>query len=370
MDIAISFDMTGSMTPCMYQLRCEINKLITNLSSNITDLNIGIITHGDYDSPSYLTEYIDLTPNINDTKNFIMTVRDATGNAFNDGEAYEEALHLANLLKWRSTAIKILIVIGDDIPHEKTSNINRNKIDWREELAKLNEKQVKIFGVQCPTLDCNRSKFFYEELNRISLEGVIIKMNQFSYIVDIILALTFTCYNKESGEQYEQELIDGKKYNRNMEEVFNTLLKREDKKVMVGKHTTTTTTTTTNPITLAAANLIPVNPGRFQVLTVINNTRIKDFVNQTGATFKVGRGFYELMKKETISHKKEVVLQQITSGDFFTGKDARLLLGLPETATVDIKANTIPTGYTAFVQSTSANRKLIGGTKFLYDIMV
>ncbi|CDN15770.1 Conserved domain protein [Richelia intracellularis] len=43
------------------------------------------------------------------------------------------------------------------------------------------------------------------------------------------------------------------------------------------------------------------------------------------------------------------------------------MLGLPEGSTVRIKPNNSEK-YVVFVQSTSANRKLIGGTRFLYEV--
>jgi hypothetical protein len=55
------------------------------------------------------------------------------------------------------------------------------------------------------------------------------------------------------------------------------------------------------------------------VLHVESKCSIKDFVQRNSLLFKVGRGFYEFTKPETISHKKEVVLLDKTTGDMFTG---------------------------------------------------
>jgi hypothetical protein len=94
---------------------------------------------------------------------------------------------------------------------------------------------------------------------------------------------------------------------------------------------------------------------------------IADFVKANGLSFKIGRGFYEFTKPVEVQDHKEVILQEKTSGDMFTGKKARELLGLPEHGTVKIKPGDLGT-YRAFIQSTSANRKLLGGTHFLYEI--
>ena len=94
---------------------------------------------------------------------------------------------------------------------------------------------------------------------------------------------------------------------------------------------------------------------------------IKAFVLENGLTFKVGRGFYEFTKTETIQGKKEIVLMDRKTGDLFAGEAARDMLGLPEGATARIKPSNLEK-YVVFVQSTSANRKLIGETRFLYEV--
>ena len=43
------------------------------------------------------------------------------------------------------------------------------------------------------------------------------------------------------------------------------------------------------------------------------------------------------------------------------------MLGLPMDVTIRIKPSNLEK-YIVFVQSTSANRKLVGGTRFLYEI--
>lgn len=364
MDLAISFDMTGSMTPCIYQVRCEINKLMEQLYSKINDLYIGIVTHGDYDSTNYVTQYMDFTNDEQKIKDYIMTIKDAGDNSFNNGEAYEEALRQAKNMSWREHTMKVLIVIGDDIPHEATSSINRNKIDWRVELQELINKNVKVYGVQSPTLSVSRSAPFYQELSKFTLEGAIIKMNQFSYIVNILLGLAFKDLNLVN---FENNLIKDGEYNRNIEEIFNILMKREDQKKMVN-HNLQKNIVKGNVVLGDVSKLVPVDPNRFQILTVLADTDIKNFVTQTGAVFKTGRGFYELSKREEVGPKKEVILQHKASGDLFTGVEARYLLKIPATSKCFINKFNVPNGYIGFIQSTSYNRKLIGGTKFLYEI--
>jgi hypothetical protein len=89
--------------------------------------------------------------------------------------------------------------------------------------------------------------------------------------------------------------------------------------------------------------LLPVTPGHFQVLT----------------------------KSETVHQYKEIILEDKASGDMYTGAEVRVYLGLfPQVAKGGAKEKLPATGgnYVVYVQSTSVNRKLIGGTRFLYEV--
>lgn len=83
--------------------------------------------------------------------------------------------------------------------------------------------------------------------------------------------------------------------------------------------------------------------------------------------FQKGRGFYEFTKTETIQESKEVVLVDRLTGDMFTGGAARRMIGAPPGERVRIKPTTLKK-YRIFVQSTSYNRRLVGGTNFLYEV--
>eukprot|EP00540_Astrosyne_radiata_P019617 CAMPEP_0116841184 /NCGR_PEP_ID=MMETSP0418-20121206/10783_1 /TAXON_ID=1158023 /ORGANISM="Astrosyne radiata, Strain 13vi08-1A" /LENGTH=166 /DNA_ID=CAMNT_0004471581 /DNA_START=48 /DNA_END=548 /DNA_ORIENTATION=+ len=111
-----------------------------------------------------------------------------------------------------------------------------------------------------------------------------------------------------------------------------------------------------------------VAPGRFQVLDIDEKVQIKEFALSQGLIFKTGRGFYEFTKPEKISMKKEIVLQKKDTGDFFTGDKAREMLGISDaTANKRLKPTDFDE-YRVFVQSTSYNRNLMPGTKFLYEV--
>lgn len=77
--------------------------------------------------------------------------------------------------------------------------------------------------------------------------------------------------------------------------------------------------------------------------------------------------FYEFTKRETIQDKKEIVIRNKVTGDMFTGSAARKLLNIPLGMGKSKISPKHGDKYDVFVQSTSYNRKLVGGTRFLYE---
>lgn len=343
-EVVFSFDTTGSMYPCLTQVRRKVKNTVTRLIKEIPGIRIGIIAHGDYcDARStYVTKHLDLSPNIDEICHFVETVQKTGGG--DAPECYELVLHEAQSLSWTPSATKSLVLIGDEIPHPP--NANPQKLNWRQELNKLSENGIIVYGVQA--LNRRHANMFYQELAEKS-GGFHIALDQFAYITDLFLAV---CYQQESDEQlqkYEEEVVEEGRMSRGLSKIFNTMLDRQE-----SSH-------------YESADLRAVPPGRFQILEVDKDGPIKTFVVENGLTFNKGRGFYEFTKTETIQGQKEIVLMERSTGDLFEGKAAREMLGLPEGTTVRIKPSNLEK-YMVFVQSTSVNRKLINGTRFLYEI--
>ncbi|MEM7725504.1 MAG: vWA domain-containing protein [Cyanobacteria bacterium P01_A01_bin.45] len=343
-EVVFSFDTTGSMYPCLTQVRRKIKESVTRLMNEIPLIKIGIIAHGDYcdEGSTYVTKILDLSSDIDAICKFVQTVEPTFGG--DAPECYELVLHQSQSLSWSDSASKSVVLIGDDIPHAPARN--PQKLNWREEIKKLAQKEILVYGVQA--LNRSHATPFYQELANKS-GGFHVNLNQFAYITDLFLAV---CYQQSSSEQlqnYEQEIISQGRMSRGLNNIFNSMMGRGETSYY------------------EAADLRSVSPGRFQVLDIDENTPIKSFVLENGLNFKVGRGFYEFTKKETIQGYKEIILMERKTGDLFEGEAARELLGIPTGETVRLKPNNLEK-YMVFVQSTSANRKLIGGTRFLYEV--
>jgi hypothetical protein len=217
---------------------------------------------------------------------------------------------------------------------------NPKKLNWRDELKKLTQMGIAVHGVQA--LGRKHATRFYQEIAERT-GGFHLNLDQFNAITDLVMAVVYQQAGESQLEAYEAEVAKEGRMNRSVRKMFSTLLKREIKPSEV------------------TGDLKAVPPGRFQILDVDKDSSIKDFVTENGATFKVGRGFYEFTKTETIQGHKEIVLMDRKTGDQFAGEAAREMLGLPEGETVRIRPANLER-YAVFVQSTSANRKLVGKT--------
>ncbi len=345
-EVVFSFDTTGSMYPCLTQVRKKLNSTVTRLMKEIPGIRIGIIAHGDYcdASSTYVTKALDLTCDVDKICRFVEHV-EATGGG-DAPECYELVLNEAQGFSWTPSYTKCLVLIGDDVPHGPSQN--PKKLNWRSEVDKLAKMGVPVYGVQA--LGRAHATPFYRELAEKS-GGFHLNLDQFAYITDMVLAI---CYKQSSDEKltaYEREVVGQGRLNRSLSNMFDAMMKRE----------------ATSNSTFGEADLSAVPPGRFQVLDIEKDAPIKEFVLENGLHFKTGRGFYEFTKTETIQARKEVVLMERSTGDKFSGRKAREMLGLPEGDSARIRP-TMLDKYIVFVQSTSANRRLVGGTRFLYEV--
>ncbi|MHB9296098.1 hypothetical protein PilKf_01852 [Pillotina sp. SPG140] len=359
-DVLISFDTTGSMSAVIGSVRRHIHSTVQSLKRIDPGIRVGIIAHGDYcdrDS-TYTIRSIDFTDDEDRIHDFI----DKTGNTSggDSDECYELALHTARTaFSWRAGNKKIFILIGDCNPH-KVGYVYEdfiNDIDWKNEAGLLGELGVQIYAVHALASYRKMSRFFYEQLAALT-HGVYLQLDQFHEIIDLIMA---TCYN-----QYEEVVLNE----------FVSMIKekgRLSRSMAANLNRLTGQTFEVQTVkSFEKSGLIPVLPGRFQVLFVGEDMPIREFCLAQHVEFKKGRGFYELTKAETVQQYKEIILEDKSSGDLYTGPAVRAYLGLlPHMESGGAHERLRPAAahdYIVYVQSTSVNRKLIGGTRFLYEI--
>jgi hypothetical protein len=90
--------------------------------------------------------------------------------------------------------------------------------------------------------------------------------------------------------------------------------------------------------------------------------QIRDFVQEKDGHYILGTAFYQLTKREEMSDNKRIIVWDKETGYYYTGYEARTMLGLPTSGTIKIAPASFPK-FEVFIQSSSVNRKLVGGTK-------
>lgn len=378
-DLLVSFDTTGSMYPVLAQVRREVEQFVKTMFNDFTDLRLGVIAHGDYcdkDNP-YTIRVMDFTRDEERLCEFIRETKPTYGG--DADECYELVLHTAhNDLQWREDAEHLLIMIGDASPHSPSYKDNKLNLDWKEEADKLRKLGIKVFSVHALAGYRSSSRGFYKTVAETT-SGIYLTLDMFNEIVDLIKA---TCY-QQGGEERLSEFVtiikDSGKLTRSMENNIKRLRGEEVEDTYETYRRTSSTRRTSSrktsdePVSIKEMDkLVPVIPGRFQIMTVDENCAIKEFVENNGIKFKKGRGFYELSKAETVQQYKEVIMMDRETGEMFNGSQVREELGLQpqsEKGGVNERLHKDATKkFRVFVQSTSVNRKLIAGTTFLYEV--
>lgn len=118
-----------------------------------------------------------------------------------------------------------------------------------------------------------------------------------------------------------------------------------------------------NTVKTAGLKVIPKDQYERFDIKEGDSLTIRDFVEAKGYNYVQGCAYYQLSKPENIQPQKEIVVRNKKTGRFYTGAEARELIGLrPEN--VRVKPDKNPE-FDVFVQSTSVNRRLVPGTKLL-----
>ncbi|MEV5508232.1 vWA domain-containing protein [Streptomyces orinoci] len=118
-----------------------------------------------------------------------------------------------------------------------------------------------------------------------------------------------------------------------------------------------------NKDTIRAAGLSPVDPSEYELIPVARAVAIREWVIESGHTYRTGGAFYQLSKSEKIQARKQIAVLERKTDRIYTGPQARSLLGLPD-AEVRVRPDHND-DFTIFVQSTSVNRKLVPHTRLL-----
>ena len=149
-EIAFSFDTTGSMNSCIGKVREQVVEIITRLLGDVPFLRIAVFAHGDYcDAHKYITKHVDFTRDTDELCKFVKNVQGTGGGDWE--ECYELVLQeVRTKLSWQPGTQRALVMIGDAVPHEVEyysrgfGKKKRKAIDWKEETRRLHEETVSV----------------------------------------------------------------------------------------------------------------------------------------------------------------------------------------------------------------------------------
>lgn len=101
----------------------------------------------------------------------------------------------------------------------------------------------------------------------------------------------------------------------------------------------------------------------------VNNSTgvmIRNYVESiSNIPYILGLWYYQLTKTETIQANKKIIIHNKINGNTYTGDDAKSVLSLPIGQNFKLSPGNLG-DWLIFIQSTSVNRKLIGGTRLVY----
>lgn len=347
MKILISFDDTGSMSSLRKVVREKCTEFVNHLFDRFKGLQIGVIIHNDYCDRDTIQQ-LDFTFERSKITEFIN--RSSSSGGGDADECYEYVLQLATQMNWEDSDKKVVIMIGDCNPHPVGYKYGGNtyNIDWREESKKLADMGVQIYAIQA--MGNKNATKFYEGMSKIT-GGVKLDLTQFKNLPQYLTAITY----QQDGTLEEYENSDERFKKDVMLKSMFSKLKRAS-----------------GVVEDVDADKIEML-SRFQVMNVEYDCKIQDFVSEHGASFKAGSGYYQLVSSEKVQDHKKIVFVHKETGEMTDDRDfCREKLGiLGETGTVTVspkKCKAALEEYNVFIQSTSYNRKLDAGTKFLYEL--
>jgi|APSaa5957512622_1039677.scaffolds.fasta_scaffold09619_3 Mg-chelatase subunit ChlD len=166
LDIVFVIDSTGSMHDEIRTVKEELVGIMDKINSGQPrpDVRVGVVAYRDYPNQEqeYLTKVRGLTSNVNSVEKFIMGIEAQGGGDYE--EAAEAGLDRAiNDMKWRKSAHRIIILVGDaparDYPYQHYENYGNEPqqyykhYDWTDAIEDAQDKDIRIYTASGSGMD-------------------------------------------------------------------------------------------------------------------------------------------------------------------------------------------------------------------------
>lgn len=224
-DVAFSFDTTGSMYPCLEEVRTKLQEITTRLLKDIPNIRIALIAHGDYcDHANYVAKALDFSTDPQKLAKFAQEVPKTGGGDL--PEAYELVLREVRNLNWDPNHSRALIMIGDEIPHARS--YTTEKIFWKDELKKLVDMGIVVYGVQA--LNSASATPFYTEI-ATQTGGFHLRLRDFSLITEMFVAVCFRATSQEKFDEYQNQVEEDGRMTSEVRNMLNEMAAPTAKKI-------------------------------------------------------------------------------------------------------------------------------------------
>ena len=163
LDVCLIVDTTGSMGTYLGEIRRQLVDVIAELGGHFEDLRCSVVAFKDHDA-SYVTKVLPPTRSLPALLKFLCAPELESGLGGGGAEAVECALRAANELRWRPSARKVAILIGDKPPHGGGLDAFEDchcHVDYRDEVEALARRGVALYTVRVGTCLATQRVFEY-----------------------------------------------------------------------------------------------------------------------------------------------------------------------------------------------------------------
>eukprot|EP00027_Filamoeba_sp_ATCC50430_P010934 CAMPEP_0168546528 /NCGR_PEP_ID=MMETSP0413-20121227/3547_1 /TAXON_ID=136452 /ORGANISM="Filamoeba nolandi, Strain NC-AS-23-1" /LENGTH=1128 /DNA_ID=CAMNT_0008576713 /DNA_START=165 /DNA_END=3551 /DNA_ORIENTATION=+ len=155
LDIAFVIDTTGSMGSCIEQVKQNVKKIVSDISTLVSCNNIrcSVIGYKDHCDPEVVKVHCEFTSNMNTVQSAVNQLYPSGGGDF--PEAVTDGLFHVPRLDWRPNAVKTVVLIGDAPPHGCGASGDSYpdgcpcKEEWTEQVQACREMGIVIHTVNC-----------------------------------------------------------------------------------------------------------------------------------------------------------------------------------------------------------------------------
>jgi len=164
-DIVFILDCTGSMGSAFPQVKSVITEITSQYKGSQLSCKFAIVGYTDHPPANgkFPGDYpVDVYPKNRQLESFdfnesqvYLTALKASGGGGNGGEAMLDGMNMCNSLRWRTSASRLVFIIGDEGPHGREfSSVSQYPngcpcgYKWRNQLSLMKEEKTEIRFVQ------------------------------------------------------------------------------------------------------------------------------------------------------------------------------------------------------------------------------